>query len=340
MEGGFDIKQSESKENIPNTPAWIDEEDEKIKISLNQKNNLKKLKKEKGEDLISGTDFQERLREQFTKMNHQADIYKWAMGNEDGEQSETLTGTTEENSLDNLLKTNKNVIKEAESFGEGDIKNAYSSILKIKQIPDLNKDNFHSSIISAISFHPVKDTLAFTSGLDKKLKLFSINEVDDTSSNIQTINTIDMPIFASKFLNEKEILMSGKRKTYFSYNLEANKLEKCPGLFAHKEINSLEKMFVGDSQYAFGTNEGYILIFDAKSKTYRYDIKISGSVNSVCFDRNGINLYTVGDQSEIYIFDLRKYRNCLNKFSDSGNFNTNCMDLSKDNSYLATGKLN
>jgi len=318
-----------------NAPKWVDEEDEEIKISLNKKNNLKKLKKDKNEDLISGSDFQQRLREQFTKMNSKADIYKWAFDSTEEESNEN--SITNETSLENLLRTNKNLVEKDED--ENYVKD--SSILPIIQIQDLNKEHAHNSIISSLSFHPTKENLAITSGLDKKLKVFSINSHDNSPSHVQTVNTIDMPIFSSKFLNENEIIISGKRKHYFVYNIENNKLDRCNGLFSHhKEINSLEKLFIGINHYAFGTNEGYILLYDAKNKTYRHDIKISGSVNSVCFDKNGINLYTVGDQSEIYIFDLRKYRQCVNKINDSGNFNTTYMDLSKDNSFLATGKNN
>jgi U3 small nucleolar RNA-associated protein 18 len=339
MEYKFFENNKSKSIDIPNDQPeeeckWIDEEDEKIQISLNAKNNLRKLKKEKEEDLISGKDFQERLREQFTKMSSGADIYKWAYDQPNSEEdtTESLTG---ENSLEKLLKTNKNLIDK-----ENDL-NAFkdSSILRITQIQDLNKDHYHSSIVTAMNFHPVKENLAFTAGLDKKLKLFTIDSHDDSTSHVQTVNTIDMPISSAKFLNEREIVISGRRKHYFLYNLESNKLDRCNGLFSHhKEVTSLEKLFVGDNHYAFATNEGYILIYDSKNKTYRYDLKISGSVNSVCFDKNGINLYAVGDQSEIYVFDLRKYRHCVNKFSDSGNFNTNFMDLTRDNSYLATGK--
>lgn len=330
------LKSSEKSNEQPQEEEckWIDEEDENIQISLNAKNNLRKLKKEKEEDLISGKVFQERLREQFTKMSSGADIYKWAYDQPNSEEdtTESLTG---EDSLEKLLKTNKNLIdKENELSALKD-----SSILRITQIQDLNKDQYHSSIVSSLNFHPVKENLAFTAGLDKKLKLFTIDSHDDSTSHVQTVNTIDMPISSAKFLNEREILISGRRKHYFLYNIESNKLDRCNGLFSHhKEVNSLEKLFVGDNHYAFATNEGYVLIYDSKNKTYRYDLKISGSVNSVCFDKNGINLYAVGDQSEIYVFDLRKYRHCINKFSDSGNFNTNFMDLTRDNSYLATGK--
>jgi len=40
---------------------------------------------------------------------------------------------------------------------------------------------------------------------------------------------------------------------------------------------------------------------------------------------------------EIYIYDLRQYRNCLKKVNDYGNFYTNCMEISYDYNYIATG---
>jgi U3 small nucleolar RNA-associated protein 18 len=325
-------------EKISNEPKWIDEDDEQIQISIANKNKLKKLKKTKNEEYISGVEFQERLHDQFAKMNNKADIYKWAY---EGEETEKADDDTEESStsLNNLLKTNKNVIdtENSEKLGKD------STILNLKQFPNLNKESAHSSIISAISFHPTKENIVLTSGLDKKLKLYSISTGDDNkSTNVQTVNTIDMPIYSSKFLNDNEVLISGRRKHYFVYNMEANKLERCSGIgnfSQNKEIRSLEKLFVGNGHYCFGTEDGYILMYDKHNKTYRYDLKINGSVNSVCFDGNGINLYAVGDQSEIYVFDLRKYRNCVGKFNDSGNFNTTYMDISRDNSYLATGML-
>jgi len=196
-----------------------------------------------------------------------------------------------------------------------------------------------SSIISALEFNPSKKNLVLTAGLDRKLKLFSINELDNKSIKIHSTHLNDMPIFSAKHLNEgKEIILSGRRKHFYLYNLEANKLERCASLFTQRDhdINSLERLFVGRTQYAFGSLEGYVLLYDAKSKTFKHDIKINGSVNSVCFDNTDTYLYTVGDQSEVYIFDLRKYRNCVGKITDVGNFNTTCMEVSNDNGYLAT----
>jgi U3 small nucleolar RNA-associated protein 18 len=319
-----ETEKNSTKEN--STSAWRDEEDEKIQINLNKKNKLKKLKEE-GNNLISGKDFQNKLREQFEKLNQKSDIYKWANQNQNKNNEENNININE---LDNLLKTNKNFLKSTESID--------SNNLQINQMEDLTKDFSHKSIISALEFSPIKEDLVFTAGLDEKLKIFLINESENKSINLRTINTQDLPIASAKFTNDgTQILISGKKKHFFVYDLEANKLERCPSLFSNKHIYSLEKMFIGQDQFAFGTQEGFILIHDIKNKCFRYDIKINGSVNSICFDKNGINLYAVGDQSEIYIFDLRKYRTCVNKINDSGNFNTTCMEISRDNNYLATG---
>jgi U3 small nucleolar RNA-associated protein 18 len=306
-----------------NSSAWNDDEEDNIKINLNSKNKLKKLKNDSN-SVVSGKEFQERLRDQFNKVNNTSEIYKWATqkysGDDDGD-----------NQLDDLMKTNKHIIDSNES--------SESQILNISQMQDLTKDFSHKSIISSMEFSPIKENLAFTAGLDEKLKIFSINETENKSVNLRIINTEDLPIYSAKFTNSgTEILISGKKKHFFVYDIESNKLERCPSLFSNKHVYSLEKMFMGENQFAFGTQEGYIIIHDIKNKCYRYDIKINGSANSVCFDRNGINLYAVGDQSEIYIFDLRKYRTCINKINDTGNFNTLCMEMSRDNNYIATGK--
>jgi U3 small nucleolar RNA-associated protein 18 len=289
---------------------WVDEEDQNIKINLNNKNNLKKLKKAGEDGLVSGAEFQERLREYFTKINTHADIYKWA-DNETEEESNFETG--------NLLKTNTNIVE--------DFKN--DNILKITQLGDMNKKDYHSSIITSIEFSNIHDDLCLTAGFDKKLRIFKINEkAEHTVSH--SINTIDLPISSAKFAGD-EVIVSGKRKHYFVFNLEKGTMDRGIGNY------TMEKLFVGKHYFAFGTSTGYVHLYDVKSKLPKFDLKINGSVNSVCFDRNDTYLYTVGDQSEIYVFDLRNSRRCVNKINDSGNFNTTYMDISPDGSYIATG---
>jgi U3 small nucleolar RNA-associated protein 18 len=48
-------------------------------------------------------------------------------------------------------------------------------------------------------------------------------------------------------------------------------------------------------------------------------------------------LYAVGDQAEIYVWDLRHSRKCLSKMADEGSFHTTHLTVSADGTQLATG---
>ncbi len=311
-------------------------------INLNKRNKLRKLKKEVNESKITNEEYESRIREHYNNVTiiKNNDLYKWAEGedNEDDTTNENENGklNQEGNELENLLKTNKSIINENKVFTN-------SNILKIHQCPQVTKlpGYQHISIMSTINFHPKKKDILLTSGLDKKLKIFNINISDKYDSKlISTINTLDIPIFSVHFISDEDIIITGRRKHYYIYNLEKKILSRIEGNFAlsSNKINSLEKCFVGieSNIYSFGDNYGNIYLYDIKTRRFKYDIKISSSINSICFDDKNY-LYAVGDQSEIYIYDLRKYRNCLKKVNDYGNFYTNCMEISNDYLYLSTG---
>ena len=312
---------------------------EKITINLNKTNKLRKLKKSIGESKISSEEYELRIREHYNNMNNikNNDLYKWA---EDDEENNNTTNDNdllnEGDDLEKLLRTNKSIVNENKIL-------TTSNILKYQQCPQVTKlpGYQHISIMSTINFHPKKNNILLTSGLDKKLKIFNINYNDNFSSKIiTTINTLDIPIFSVKFISDEDIIITGRRKHYYIYNLESQNLTRIEGNFAlsSNKINSLEKCFVGkDSNvYSFGDNFGNIYLYDLYTKRFKYDIKISSSINSICFDDKNY-LYAVGDQSEIFIYDLRKYRNCLKKVNDYGNFYTNCMEISNNYEFLSTG---
>ena len=317
-------------------------ESKNLSINLNKRNKLRKLKKEIGESAITNEEYESRIREHYNTMTNikNNDLYKWAESEDNEEdttnENEIGKNNQEGDELENLLKTNKSLINERKILTN-------SNILKIHQCPQVTKlpGYQHISIMSTLNFHPKKSDILLTSGFDKKLKIFNININDNYSSKlISTINTLDIPIFSVKFISDEDVIITGRRKHYYIYNLEKQNLSRIEGHFAlsSNKINSLEKCFVGiDSNiYSFGDNNGNIYLYDINTKRFKYDIKISSSINSICFDDKNY-LYAVGDQSEIYIYDLRKYRNCLKKVNDYGNFYTNCMDISNDYSYLSTG---
>ena len=317
-----------------------EETKEKLTINLNKTNKLRKLKKEIGESKITSEEYELRIRDHYNNMNNikNNDLYKWAEDeeNEDANTNDISGANQEGDDLENLLRTNKSILNENKILTN-------SNNLKYQPCPQVTKlpGYQHISIMSTINFHPNKKEILLTSGLDKKLKIFNINYEDNFSSKlVKTINTLDIPIFSVKFISNEDIIITGRRKHYYLYNIENQHLSRIEGNFAlsSNKINSLEKCFVGiDSNiYSFGDNYGNIYLYDISTKRFKYDIKISSSINSICFDDKNY-LYAVGDQSEIYIYDLRQYRNCLKKVNDYGNFYTNCMEISYDYKYIATG---
>ena len=315
---------------------------EKLMINLNKTNKLRKLKKDIGESKISTEEYELRIREHYNNMNNikNNDLYKWAEDDENEDnttnENDLLKENQEGDDLEKLLRTNKSLINENKILTS-------TNILKYQQCPQVTKlpGYQHISIMSTINFHPRNKEILLTSGLDKKLKIFNINYSENfTSKLVKTINTLDIPIFSVKFISNEDIIITGRRKHYYLYNLEKQNLTRIEGNFAlsSNKINSLEKCFVGlDSNiFSFGDNYGNIYLYDINTKRFKYDIKISSSINSICFDDKNY-LYAVGDQSEIYIYDLRKYRNCLKKVNDYGNFYTNCMDISNNYNYIGTG---
>src|SRR4051812_40363076 len=81
--------------------VWVDEDDETFRVDLNKRNRLKKLKKGE-ESVVTGSEYQSRLRDQYAKIHTQSDIYNWAY---DSEKKETTDDTG--NEVESLLKTNK-----------------------------------------------------------------------------------------------------------------------------------------------------------------------------------------------------------------------------------------
>jgi U3 small nucleolar RNA-associated protein 18 len=57
----------------------------------------------------------------------------------------------------------------------------------------------------------------------------------------------------------------------------------------------------------------------------------------VGFGTSGHRLYAVGDQAEIYVWDIRHAKRCLAKVGDEGSFNTSHLTVSADGTQLATG---
>lgn len=196
-----------------------------------------------------------------------------------------------------------------------------------------------------------------TAGLDRKVKLFDVKHSNDLldfngdedrrnynnvksttkSKKIQGIFIPDLPVFSAKFLLDgQQAIFTGNRKHYYTYHIEKNKLERLTiGTLDQKNLSSVS---VASKDFLSITSQdsGEAHLFSQQTKKHLFSLKMNGSCTASAFSTDSLYLFTVGDQAEVYWWDLRMQR-CLGKIGDEGNFSTTAIDVSPDGKWLATG---
>ena len=177
--------------------AWVDSDDERIKVPILTTNKTKKLRSSYNESIINGVHYINRLRSQFEKIYPRP---KWV-------DDESDSGTDEEE--DDEEESSNNVIN-------GDI-NALTKILSttynykdtlsnskllppkrldILRLGDANASHPSHSAIQSLSFHPSKPLL-LTGGYDKTLRIYHID--GKTNHLVTSLHLVGSPIQTCTF---------------------------------------------------------------------------------------------------------------------------------------------
>lgn len=143
---------------------------------------------------------------------------------------------------------------------------------------------------------------------------------------------------ASSFIKKgTQALFTGNRKHYYLYDLHAQKLQKLSGIMGHDDEKNLSNLTCSDSKYyCISTKHGKMMVLGQDSKKLLFDLKMNGSCTAVAFSKDETKMYSVGDQAEIYQWDLGM-RKCIGKVQDTGAYSTTALALSPTGDMLATG---
>nr|CAB3498651.1 unnamed protein product [Digitaria exilis] len=307
-------------------PVWVDEEEERTEVNIVKVARLRKLRKEAEEHLISGKEYEARLRGQHAKLNP---FTGWA----DMDRKTPLPGASDamsddEGGVDDILQNNDElVVKDSVKLLPG--------LLEFSRLVNANIQDPSNGPINSVQFHR-NGQLMLAAGLDKHLRFFQID--GKRNPKIQSIFIEDCPVLKASFLPDgTEVILSGRRKFFYSFDLVNAAVSKI-GPLTGREEKSLESFEISpDSKtIAFVGNEGYILLISAKTKQLIGTLKMNGSVRSLAFADGGNQLLSSGGDGHVYHWDLGT-RKCIHKAMDDGSLAGVSLCTSRDSSLFAAG---
>ncbi|XP_015575888.2 U3 small nucleolar RNA-associated protein 18 homolog isoform X2 [Ricinus communis] len=320
-------------------PVWVDEEEAKTTIDIAHTNRLRKLRKEDSENLISGREYVARLRAHHAKLNPgtewaRLDLQSRNNGSYDDESSDeengivTARGYEVAETFDDVFRTNEDLVVKSR-------KKLLPGILEYSRLVDANAQEASNGPINSVQFHR-NAQLLLAAGLDRRLRFFQIDGKRNTK--IQSIFIDDCPIRKASFLPDgSQVIIAGRRKFFYSFDLVNAKVDKI-GPLVGREEKSLEFFEVSpdSSTIAFVGNEGYILLVSSKTKELIGTLKMNGTARALAFSGNGQQLLSHGGDGQVYHWDLRT-RTCIHKAVDEGCINGTALSASPNGSLFAAG---
>lgn len=186
---------------------------------------------------------------------------------------------------------------------------------------DANARARSQAVVQSVDWHP-NAQLLLTAGYDKRLRLFASDGVHNPL--VQSVCISDMPVHQAAFAaGGRLVIASGRRKFFYIWDLEAQRLDRIKGLLGF-DAASLESFAAppasvpaGRACVAFLGNEGSVGLVSMQSRQLVGTVKMNGQVRAAAFDPTGTELYTGGTDGRVYVWDVRTQR-CLHSFVDEG----------------------
>lgn len=209
-------EEEEEQEKVNTASAWHDDDDEELQVSLQASDRTKKLRSNLVEDTVSGSTYEQKLRERYEATTGATSRTDWAALPESDDDKSDLDSDQEFES--NFLSSTAPLLSN---------NRLQPNILNVVRCPDANLGHYNQSTVNAVQFHPGSDEdepLMLTAGLDKTLRFFKINGTEG-SEKVHGIHFPNLPIYSAAFLGDTgSVVVSGRRKFFYIYDAVAGKV--------------------------------------------------------------------------------------------------------------------
>ncbi|OII75494.1 WD40 repeat-containing protein [Cryptosporidium ubiquitum] len=368
----MDVHKIQKKSKV-----WCDSDDENVEIDISENLKLRKLRKVDGEKSIDGKEYSERLREfhnnKVFKTKSNEWIYKarkemFEPANQDNLSQEIVDEVKSDTKADfeasREIKTGK-IYRYIQDYkitrNNRLIKNGQRLInrskIDIKRLTNANVQSPSGCVVKSLEFHKGQHiengnntSLLSVSGWDKKIKLFSVDGVENKL--ISSLFFDNFPIYESKFTNStEEIMFLGPRSRIGVFDLLEGKINFLPGIAGRKDKRywnlTIQKSEGLDRSYiGLSTSNGTILVLDEQTKQLVRSFKMNESVTGLAFHPiENDQIISTSNTGEIYIWDINTGR-CRERIVDYGSlcitsivssYRSKVQRKSVSSSYVMTG---
>lgn len=262
-EGGWLSSKATAEKKPVELPAWEDSDDERLTVSMAGASRLRKLRNFEGEEVVNGTEYSERLRQQYQRLYP---LPEWAKSpadkkkrrrrssaagsDESGASGSEMELDSDGEEVDSALPLDA-FLRDANSFSAATANAAGSrkrrklrpetlDIQRTRDIPDT-----HKSGVSSLAFHPRHPILLSTS-VSSIMHLHHIDPaahpVPNPSLTSVQVKRTDLRRAAFVGAEGEEVVFAGRRRYFHSWNLSSGLVKKVSKIQGHqKEHRTMER---------------------------------------------------------------------------------------------------
>ncbi|OAA73286.1 IdgA domain protein [Cordyceps fumosorosea ARSEF 2679] len=240
------ITSAPKVENDPNAPVWVDSDDDRLAISLAGTTRLRKLRLTEAEDLVSGTEYCRRLRQQYLRLTPAPAWAKEAEGRP-SKRRRSSAGAADSDSSNSdgdddddaffaqpLEKFLRSAGRLGGAGGPRRLRPEVIDIQRTREIPDK-----HKAPVASLSFHPQYPVLLSASSASI-LHLHHIAPDAQPTPNPRLTSVqarrVDVRRAAFLYPDGDKIVFGGRRRYFHTWDLPSGAVSKTTRVLGHHKL--------------------------------------------------------------------------------------------------------